>query len=186
MKLHPKMSPQEWKDLLNILTAHGALLTDYPETDNDGLFVDFQYATIEYNGAFYYIQGGINCFEDFEVTRYFKVNPYEKRQDAYPHAVHNTEELLEYLEHSCNPERIKKTHNQRIFLTSGLYNLLPNGKTNLWRLEHELAGFREKEILHNLAHITTIRHTHDYHVLRFHSADGNYFDYETKSCRITG
>lgn len=186
MKLHPKMSPQEWKDLLNILTAHGALLTDYPETDNDGLFVDFQYATVEYNGAFYYIQGGSNLFDNFTVTRYYKVNPYERQQANFPHAVHNTEELLDYMALAMDWGKSKGIPKQRIFLTSGLYNLAPYGKTNLWKLKHELAGYRELIILDNLTSITTIQHTNDYHVLRFHSADGDYFDYETKSRRITG
>lgn len=184
MKLHPIMSPQEWKDLLNILVQHGALLTSYPETDSDGLFVDFEYATVEYKGRFYYMQGGSNYFEDFTVTRYYKIDPYEKRQDAYPKAIDNTEQLLEYMEEPCNTERIKKTYNQRIYLTE-LY-ALRDGKTDLWRLENELAGYREKAIFGRLSNITTIQHTHDYHVLRFHSEDGNYFDYETKSRRITG
>jgi hypothetical protein len=56
----------------------------------------------------------------------------------------------------------------------------------LWNLENRLAGGRENDILSTLESITTIKHTKDYHVLRFHSKDGKQFDYETKSRRITG
>ena len=47
MKLHPKMTSQEWKDLLDYLKANDVLLTYYPETDNDGLFMYFKYALVE-------------------------------------------------------------------------------------------------------------------------------------------
>jgi hypothetical protein len=184
MKLHAKMTPQEWKDLLGWLSARGCKLTSFPETDQNGLFVNFKYALVEYNGAFYYIQGNLNMFYQFTVTRYYKVSPYVKHQSAYRHDVYDTEQLFDYMNESHVNRKLKDTHDQRIFLTE-LYGLR-NGRTDLWRLEHELAGFREKEVLANLESITTLQHTHDYHVLRFHSADGNYFDYETKSRRITG
>lgn len=96
-----------------------------------------------------------------------------------------SEQLLEYIQSETKAPALRDVHKQRIFLTSGLYQL-KNGQTELQRLKYELAGNRKKEILDNLALITTLQHTHDYHVLRFHSADGNYFDYETKSRRITG
>lgn len=51
---------------------------------------------------------------------------------------------------------------------------------------YELAGYREREILDNLAKVTVQMNTEDYLVLRFHSTEGNYFDYEVKSHRITG
>ena len=43
MKLHYKMSTQEWKELIDYLTTQGCKLVYYPKTDNDGLFVDFKY-----------------------------------------------------------------------------------------------------------------------------------------------
>jgi hypothetical protein len=46
MKLHAKMTPQEWKDLLNYLMREGVLITYIPTTDDDGLFVDFKYAIV--------------------------------------------------------------------------------------------------------------------------------------------
>jgi hypothetical protein len=184
MKLRPNMNPQEWKDLLNWLSARGALLTHYAETDNNGLFVDFKYALVEYKGEFYYLQGNSNRFYPFTVTRYSKVSPFVKHQNAYPHEVYSTDELFAYMNEGHVSRKFADTHDQRIFLTE-LYGIR-NGCTDLWRLEHELAGYREKEILANLESITTLQYTHDYHVLRFHSKDGNYFDYETKSRRITG
>lgn len=184
MKLHAKMTPQEWKDLLGWLCARGCKLTSFPETDQNGLFVDFKYALVEYNGEFYYLQGNLNMFYPFTATRYSKVSPYMKRQNAYPHEVYDTEQLFDYMNESHVQRKLKDTHDQRIFLTY-LYGLR-DGRTALWRLEHELAGFREKDVLENLESITTIQHTHDYHVLRFHGKNGNYFDYETKSRRITG
>ncbi len=51
---------------------------------------------------------------------------------------------------------------------------------------YKMAGFREKHILDNLTKVTVQMNTEDYLVLRFHSTDGNYFDYEVKSHRITG
>ena len=181
MKLHYKMTAQEWKDLLDYLSARGCKLVHYPETDNNGLFVDFKYAVVEYGGMYFYLQCG---FWDFSVTKYHKISPYEKQQSGYPRVVTTTEELLEYIKTQTKDKPMGKTHKQRIFLTY-LY-ALRDGKTDLWRLEHELAGFREKEILANLDLITTVMHTKDYHVLRFHSKDGHTFDYETKSRRITG
>ena len=59
---------------------------------------------------------------------------------------------------------------------------MPLKRTTLY----ELAGYRERAILDNLADVTVQMHTTDYLVLRFTSKDGNYFDYETKSHRITG
>lgn len=185
MKLHSTMNPQEWKDLLNWLTARGCKLASFPETDQNGLFVDFKYVTVEYNGAFYYLQGNSNMFYPFTVTRYVKVTPYEKQQESYPREVYSTDELLEFMNYNHSGQPLPQTHKQRIYLSTDLY-VLVDGKTYLWRLQNELAGYREKEILTNLAHITMQKHTKDYCVLRFHSADGNYFDYETKSHRITG
>ena len=51
---------------------------------------------------------------------------------------------------------------------------------------YEMAGYRERDILDNLNRVTVQMNTKDYLVLRFHSTDGNYFDYEVKSHRITG
>lgn len=184
MKLYSTMTPQEWKDLLNWLSARGCKLTSFPTTDNKGLFVDYKYALVEYQGEFYYLQGNLNIFYPFTVTRYTKVSPFVKHQNAYPHEVYDTEQLFAYMNESHIQRKIKDTYDQRIFLTE-LYRMT-NGCTDLWRLENEWSGYREKEILANLESITTLQHTHDYHVLRFHSKDGNYFDYETKSRRITG
>ena len=183
MKLHSKMTPQEWKDLLNYLEANGALLTYYSETDDNGLFMHFKYATVEYNGEFYYLQGNLNMFYPFTVTRYSKISPFVKHQNAYPREMYNTEELLTYMKEGGVRHNKKEAHDQRIYLTE-LYGVR-DGYTNLWRLKNELAGCREKAILENLAHITMQKNTKDYCVLRFHSSNGDWFDYETKSKRIT-
>lgn len=183
MKLHAKMSPQEWKDLLNYLSARGVLITDFPETDDNGLFVDFKYAIVEYEGEFYALHGNDNMCYPFEVTRYTKVSPYEMHQNSYARAVSNTDELFEVLK-ECHVQRpFRDTYTQWIF--GGLRNMR-DGYTELWHLENKLAGWRENDILVRLKSITTIKHTKDYHVIRFHSSDGNYFDYEMKSRRITG
>jgi hypothetical protein len=177
------MTPQEWKDLLDYLKANDVLLTYYPETDNDGLFVDLKYAIVEYDGEFYSLQGNSNKFEPFTVTRYLKVSPYAKRQSAYPYEIYDTEQLLAYMR-QCGLRHKVGGCEQRIYLTSGLYRLR-DGYTDLWRLKNEIARYREKAVLENLAHITMQRNTKDYCVLRFHSSNGDWFDYETKSKRIT-
>jgi hypothetical protein len=182
MKLHSTMNNQEWNDLLNYLTARGALITFFAEKDNDGAFVRYKYALVEYKEEFYYMQNPLNMFEPFTVTRYSKVSPYEKQQNAYPREVRDTEQLLDYMNEEHTPRPLKGTHKQRLF---DLYTLR-NGYTDLWRLENELAGWREKDILGRLTSISMVQNTKDYCVLRFHSADGNHFDYETKSRRITG
>lgn len=182
MKLQYRMNAQEWKDLLNYLSAQGCKLVNYPETDSNGLFVDFKYALVEYNGIFFYI--GNSNFE-FSVCKYAKISPYEKKQSGYPREVYSAEELLEYIKTQTTAKPMADVYKQRIFLGSGIYGIR-NGQTALWRLKNELAGYREKAILENLDLITTIQHTQDYHVLRFHSTDGNWFDYEAKSHRITG
>lgn len=183
MKLYATMTPQEWKDLLNYLTARGALITSIPETDENGLFVDFKYAIVEYKGEFYSLHGSSNMFEPFEVTRYTKVSPYEMRQNAYPREACDVDALIAYM----NEDHVQ--HLMKGVYIKWLFNDLrgmKDGHTHLWRLENELAGWREQDILGRLTSITTTMHTKDYHVLRFHSADGNHFDYETKSRRITG
>lgn len=181
MKLHYKMTTQEWKDLLDELTENGCHLISYPTTDNNGLFVDFKYALVEYNGMFFYM----DCGDwSFKVCKYYKVSPYEKRQSNFPRAVSTSESLLQYIQTQTKCTPFEESPKQRIFLLE-LYKK-KDGRTNLQRLQYELAGNREKEILNNLERITTVQHTKDYHVLRFHSKDGNYFDYEAKSQRITG
>lgn len=185
MKLHYKMSKQEWKELLDYLnTSPNIHLVHYAETDNDGYFVDFCYATIEYNGNYYYLEDGRTNLTDFTVCRFLKISPYEKQQNAYPRYIYSTEELVEYMKSSRQAIPLSQTYMQRIYLTH-IYGIT-NGHTALWHLRYELAGNREKAILENLEHITMVRHTKDYCVLRFHSANGDWFDYETKSKRITG
>lgn len=181
MELHYKMTAQEWKNLLNYLSAQGCKLVYFPETDKNGLFVDFKYALVEYNGMFFYMDCG-NW--EFSVCKYRKVSPYEKRQSGYPCAPSTSERLIEYIKTQTKDAPLARTYNQRIFLLE-LYSIR-DGRTDLWRLKNELADNREKAILENLDLITTIQHTHDYHVLRFHSSDGKHFDYETNSRRITG
>jgi hypothetical protein len=177
------MNDQEWNDLLNYLTVRGALITDFAEKDNDGAFVRYKYAIIEYKGEFYYMQNTLNMFEPFEVTRYSKVSPYERRQNAYPREVRDTDELLVYMNAEHEQRPLKDAPTQWLF--NDLRGM-KDGHTHLWRLENELAGWREKDILGRLTSISMVMHTKDYCVLRFHSADGNHFDYETKSRRITG
>lgn len=182
MKLSYKPSKQEWRELLDYLkTLDGVYITYYARTDKDGYFEDFSYITFEYNGEFYYLQGSL---EGFRVLKYLKISPYEKRQNSYYSIIHSTEDLLEYMKRPICYRPISNTHNQRIYLTE-LYGMR-DGHTNLWHLEYELAGNREKEILYGLDRITMERNTEDYCVLRFHNAEGNFFDYETKSRRITG
>lgn len=183
MRLHAIMSPQEWKDLLNYLSARGVLITDFPETDDNGLFVDFKWAIIEYNGEFYSLNGNLNCCYPFEITRYTKISPYVKQQNAYPREVYNTDELFEILNESHISVPLKGTYKQRIF--HELSGMQYEG-TGLWSLENRLAGGRENDILSTLESITTIKHTKDCHILRFHSKDGGRFDYEIISRKIVG
>lgn len=183
MKLHSTMNDQEWNNLLNYLTARGAFVTYFAEKDNNGAFVDFKYALIEYKDEFYYMENPLNIFEPFEVTRYTKISPYEKRQNALPRQIGTTEALLEYMNENHVQKHLKGTYTQWLFDD---LRKMKDGHTHLWRLENELAGNREKDILGRLTSISMVQNTKDYCVLRFHSADGNHFDYETKSRRITG
>ncbi len=183
MKLHSTMNDQEWDNLLNYLTARGALVTFFAEKNNDGAFVRYKYALIEYKNEYYYMQNPHNIFEPFEVTRYTKISPYERRQNALPRWMENTDQLLAYMNEEHIGVPLKGTYKQWLFDD---LRKMKDGHTHLWRLENELAGNREKNILGRLTSISMVQNTKDYCVLRFHSADGNYFDYETKSRRITG
>jgi len=180
MKLDYKMSAQSWKDLLDFLTARGAHLIYFAETDNNGLFTNFKYAIIEYKGIFFYMDDTTHW--DFAVCAYKKINPYEKQQCHYAVAVHSTDELMDYIERRLDDRVLPQTHKQRIFLTQ-LYTM-HDGHTSLWYLENELAGDSEKGIFSTLERITMVENTKDRTVLRFHSSDGSYFDYETKSRKI--
>lgn len=183
MKLHSTMTNQEWDDLLNYLTARGALVTLFAEKNDKNEFVRYKYALVEYKDEFYYMQNPLNMFEPFTVTRYAKVSPYERRQNAYPIEIQDTDKLWNYMNTDHNMAHLKGVHGQWLFNDLRRFK---DGRTDLWRLENELAGWREKDILGRLTNISMVQNTKDYCVLRFHSADGNYFDYETKSCRITG
>lgn len=183
MKLHSTMNNEEWKNLLDYLIAQGAITTYFPEKDNFGNFVYYKYATVEYDGNFYYMQNPLNMCEPFTVTKYLKLSPYERQQCEYPREVRNTDELLAYMnDKSGRKTPLKDTYKQRIF-SMELYGIR-NGKTALCDLKNE-AGWREKNILNNLKSISMTQHTKDYCVLRFIANDGNYFEYETKSRRIT-
>ena len=182
MEIHSTMTNAEWKDLLNYLTAQGALITEFAKQDNNGDFIEFKYATIEYKDEFYSIGNPLNMFEAFTATRYTKVSPYEKQQNAYPVEVRDTDQLLKYMNEEHRQKPLKDTYKQRIF---NLYGI-SNGRTALWHLANELAGYREKNILRNLKSISMRQNTNDYQVIRFIANDGDYFDYEIKSKRIVG
>lgn len=47
-------------------------------------------------------------------------------------------------------------------------------------------GFREKEVLKNLIKIELIMNDENYKVYHFENLDGNYFEYDFKSHKITG
>ena len=183
MKLKNSMSKEEWKALLEFVKEiPGARITSFAKTDKNGYFGLYEYFTFEYDGEFYYIQR--DEFDALRVCKFLKLSPYEKRQNAYPISVHSTEELLEYMANSKHEEPLEVAHKQRIYLTE-LYGIR-DSKTNLQYLKHTLASFREKAILSSLNHITMEMNNDDYCTLRFHSNDGEWFEYETKSRRITG
>lgn len=46
-------------------------------------------------------------------------------------------------------------------------------------------GYREKEVLKNLVKIELIINNEDYEVYHFEDKNGNYFEYDFKSQRIT-
>jgi hypothetical protein len=97
--------------------------------------------------------------------------------------VTSTDELLEFMNETPLRGFIKGAHRQWLF---GELRRMPDGKTDLWHLQNDWGGYREKDILSKLASISVTQNTKDYRVLRFYSTDGDYFDYETKSRRITG
>lgn len=177
------MSVKAWKELIEALKkTEGVRLSYYPEMDKDGYFVDYKFLTIEYNGVFYYMDAS-NW--NFSIDAYKKVSPFEKQQIDYPMECTSIEDIFKYMSKSRRIHRLENTYKQRIYLLE-LYGL-SNGTTQLWKLEHELAGNREKEILNNLDSIEMVRHDKDYEVLRFyHKNRKEYFDYECKSHRITG
>ena len=183
MKLHSTMNNEEWKNLLDYLIAQGAITTYFAEKDNFGNFVYYKYATVEYDGNFYYMQNPLNMCEPFTVTKYLKLSPYEMRQCEYPKEVRSTDELLAYMKDKNGRKTpLKDTYTQRIFCAE-LYGVR-NGKTALRDLKNE-AGWRENNIINNLKSISMTRRTKDHCVLRFIANDGEYFDYETKARRVT-
>lgn len=184
MKIGYYMSKKDWKELFEELRNMGARLTSYPIIDEQGYFVDFQYVTFEINDTFYYMQ--YDNLQGVEITCYNKISPYEKQQRTYPHTIQSFDDMKDFIKHYGklkNERPLGATYKQRIFLTSGLYTLDSNHITGKERM-YKNAGFREKEILDNLKHIETIKHTKDYLVLRFTDNDGKYFDYETKTERF--
>ena len=48
-----------------------------------------------------------------------------------------------------------------------------------------MGGYREKEILKNLVKIELVMNNDSYEVYHFEDIDGNYFEYDFKSHRIT-
>lgn len=183
MKFNNPISKEEWKALLEFVKKiPGARITSFAKTDKNGYFGLYEYFTFEYNGEFYYLQR--DEFDALRVCKFLKLSPYEKQQNAYPISVHSTEELLEYMNNSQHEEPLEMARKQKIYLTE-LYGIRYN-QTSLQYLNNMFADFREKEILSNLSHITMEMNDDDYCTLRFHSNDGEWFEYETKSRRITG
>ena len=185
---------QDWKDLIDGLKEiDGLTVADFPDTDSNGLFLDYSFVTVEYCNQFYYIQRETygSCFT---VTPYLKVSPWLKRQAAYGEDVHTSEELVIFIM-SCprygkpltvrvNKARSETCPEKRMYLTEGFYTLCKDGDTGMKRFERAM-GFRERDIYDCLVKIENIMSTPDYKVLRFHS-DDNYFDWECKSGRVTG
>ena len=48
-----------------------------------------------------------------------------------------------------------------------------------------LGGFREKEVIKNLTKIELIRDDKEYKIYHFEDSEGNYFEYDFRSQRIT-
>ena len=157
MKLHYYMTAQEWKDLLNYLSARGCKLVYFPETDQNGLFVDFKYALVEYNGMFFYMDCG-NW--NFSVCKYCKVSPYEKQQSAYSREPSTAEALFEYISTQIKDRPIAGTHKQRIFLTE-LYSIrdgrMTCGDCNTnWRVTERKKSLKTLTLLPPFSILTTI------------------------------
>lgn len=198
MKFSYGMGKKVWRQLLETLhSTDGITITYYPEVDTNGEFADFKYILFEYNNQFFYLQEDVFTVSGITIIAYQKVNPYEKHQYKYPARVQTFEEILSYINESCTIRPLsyistsrtirpfEDTYNQRIYLTE-LY-CLKNGKTDLWRLENELADNREKDILTHLSRIEMIQNSNGYKVLRFwHNNGEKFFDYECNSKRITG
>lgn len=51
---------------------------------------------------------------------------------------------------------------------------------------YKLGGWRERNIIDNLTEIKTAEYSRDYWVFRFIASDGDYFEYEYNTDRITG
>ncbi|MDL2206551.1 hypothetical protein LJC33_06565 [Eubacteriales bacterium OttesenSCG-928-N13] len=50
------MSRRKWADVIKTLRkTDGVTITDSPDTDADGLFVDFKYVTVDCNNTFWYM-----------------------------------------------------------------------------------------------------------------------------------
>lgn len=184
IKLGYSTTREDWRDIVEQLRdIPGVTVADMPEVDKEGLFVDYQYITIEYMGRFHYIQketlGG--CFT---CTPYIKVSPWERVQAGYPESVTTLEQLIHSITHCKAGKPLRGCPRQRLYLTDGFYTIDENGTTGMQRFRSAM-GFREKEIFARLARIENIMTTEHYKVLRFCDENGDWFDWECKSGRIT-
>ena len=145
---------------------------DRKETGSTHIGYDFQYLTIEYKNNYYYIQH--ERFANFEVTGYMKVSPTTKQQATYSTPFKDYNELLAHIEIEKQYIRpLAKTNTQKLYLLT-----LSSVKN--------VSGFRENEILKNLDDVYTSQHDKSAHVLTFVSINGDSFDFEVNSNRITG
>lgn len=111
-------------------------------------------------------------------------NIYQKKmQNDYINSFGNIEleKQISNFNYNYTQENILKTVNKindfkidKIYIFNNIYNEI-----------EEIAGYREKAILEYCHKITLIQDDEHYQVFRFYGKNNNYFEYETKSKRIT-
>lgn len=185
MYLHYGMSKETWKEFIDCLNEmSGVTILSYPRVNDNGLFEYFEYVYFEKDGVVY---GCDSSYWDFTVTVYKKLDAFKIIQCDYPKAVYSLGDVIRVV--NSNSKRVLRpvpdVYKKGLFDSD--MNRVIEGKTALWRLKNEIAGYREKDVLNNLDRIELIQNTKDYRVLRFVHKDGeHFFDYECNTRRIVG
>lgn len=185
MHLYFDMPKETWKEFIDSLNEmSGVTVLSYPRVDDNGLFGDFKYVHFEKDGVVYYCD---SSYWDFTITAYKKLDAFNVIQCEYPKVVYSLDDIIRFI----SSKSAKMLRPLSKVCKHGLFdsdmNRVIEGKTALWRLKNEIAGYREKDVLKNLDRVELIQNTKDYRVLRFVHKDGeHFFDYECNTRRIVG
>lgn len=171
---------------LKIKEEENFKVTNFAEMDvNNKHFTDFEYFTIEKNGLFFSINK--EYFGGFKVTAYSKIDWNTKQQVTYLKEFYEFDELKTIINNIIEENKkrklqpLKDTYKQTIHYELKTFVNFNGKYQTLKKHLQDIAGTREKEILHNIDHVEMKQNDGKYYVLEFYNKNGQSFAINTKN-----